>query len=552
MIPSSVISIPELPRGANGKLDVRALRDLRPRERPVPGRRPPSTKTEQVVAEIWASVLGVPSVFADDDFFALGGHSLLSMTIADMVNRTFGVALPLFDLFEFRTLERLAERIDALRNGLRGGIALPPVNPSATAELYPLSFEQRIPWLGYNMGAEHRMHLAGGALVLDGRLDARAMCRAVEAIVERHEILRTTFPSLSGVPMQKVHASGTYRLPTKSFADLPASRRESEARRWAQDELGRPFDLANGPLLRFHLVELEPTRHWLLLTLHHSLVDHVSMGVFLEELGALYAAFRRGEPSPLPPPRLQYRDYVAWQRALRSSETGERLAEFWSDRLPTLPRLALPYDHPIPNPETHRGEVFEFVLSSARSDAIREQAVSCGVSQALFGLTAYMLLLRGLAGQSEIVVGFPFAKRSRAELKLMLGAFATTLLVKADLPLDLSFDDALARVRVGYLEALEHAEHPLVEIMRDASSARGQVGYDFPAGEGAPVLDGLRTEQLAVYERRDIAIDVLLAMSVSDGRITGQWAYRTDLFERQTIEGWHERLEQILALATTR
>ncbi|HZI03912.1 MAG TPA: amino acid adenylation domain-containing protein, partial [Archangium sp.] len=311
MVPAAFVPLPSFPLTPSGKVDKKAL--------PAPDSgalarapsRPPQSQTEITLASLWAQLLGLASIGAQDDFFALGGHSLLATQLASRIRSAFGVELPLRSLFEAPTLEALASRIDALAASSRPA-RLPPVVPVPRSGPLPLSFSQQRLWFLHQLEPDSPFYNVPAAVRIRGTLHLEALQRAFDEVLRRHEVLRTVFASSAdGQPFQSIVPPAPLSLQVVDLDALPAHAREETILQHAQSEASRPFSLAQAPLLRVSLLRLEAEEHVLLLTMHHIVSDGWSIGVLVREVAALYDAFRRGEPSPLPEPALQYADYAA-------------------------------------------------------------------------------------------------------------------------------------------------------------------------------------------------------------------------------------------------
>ena len=340
MVPGALVALERLPLTANGKVDLRAL--------PAPewgaegGHVAPRTATEEVLAGIWAEVLELERVGAHDNFFERGGHSLLATRVVARVAASLGAEIPLRALFEAQTVAELAARVDAARRAGEG-IALPPLVAVDRSGPLPLSFAQERLWFLHQMdpgGAGYNLPFPSRVA---GPLDAGALERALGGLVRRHESLRTTFRPVDGGAVQVVHPAARARIPLADLSGLAPEARDREARRLAQEDAERPFDLRFGPLLRLALLRLGGDDHVMLLCMHHVVSDGWSMGVFFGELYALYAACARGEAPRLPAPAVQYGDFAVWQRGWLAGDALRRQLDWWRERLAgSPPALELP------------------------------------------------------------------------------------------------------------------------------------------------------------------------------------------------------------------
>ncbi|HSU84333.1 MAG TPA: amino acid adenylation domain-containing protein, partial [Thermoanaerobaculia bacterium] len=345
MVPSLLEVLPSLPLTPNGKVDRRALGRLTVAA-PVAGSAElPRTPVEEVLAGVWAEVLGIEGIGAQDDFFALGGHSLVATRVVARVREVLGVELPVREIFERPRLAALAERVEELR---RPGETAPPLTPVDRTQPLPLSFAQERLWFLHRLdgGAAYNMP---GVVRLRGTLAAPVLAACLSEVVRRHEVLRTRFTVLDGEPRQMIDLPSPAPLPMVDLTALSAATREGEAVRLSAEELRCPLDLETGPVFRARLLRLEPAEHRLLFTVHHIAFDGWSLSILVRELGTLYPALAEGRPSPLPELRVQYADHAAWQRRADAGEALREQLGYWRRALAGAPAgLDLPLDRPRP------------------------------------------------------------------------------------------------------------------------------------------------------------------------------------------------------------
>ncbi|HYY43386.1 MAG TPA: condensation domain-containing protein, partial [Pyrinomonadaceae bacterium] len=478
MLPGTFVMLDALPLTPNGKVDRKAL-PTPARDGAAPGTAysAPRTPVEEVLAGLWAGVLGVARVGVDENFFDLGGHSLLAAQLIARVRASFNVELPLRSIFEAPTIAGLGARIE---QQLRAGQAAqaPPLVRVAHHGALPLSFAQQRLWFLHELAPESAVYHIPLAVRLTGQLDEAALRQALAEIVRRHEALRTTFTLVDGQPAQAVaDAPAQFELPVRNLCALPAVERVRAAQQLINTEAQRPFDLAAGPLVRAALLRLADEEHVALLTVHHIIADGWSLGVLVRELTELYAAFVIEQPSPLAALPIQYADFAVWQREwLQGAVLDEQLA-YWRAQLAGAPVLALPTDRPRPPVQTFNGARHQFRLAAslrARLEALSRQA---GVTPFMSLLAGFQLLLARHSGQAEIVVGTPTAGRTRLETEGLIGFFVNTLALRVDVSSAATFTTLLARTREAVLGAHAHQDVPferLVEALqpvRDLSRA---------------------------------------------------------------------------------
>ncbi|HVR07369.1 MAG TPA: amino acid adenylation domain-containing protein [Thermoanaerobaculia bacterium] len=572
MVPGTFVALAALPLTAHGKLDRQAL--------PLPaGDAPaadadagaPRTLLEELLAGIWAEVLEVPRVGIDEDFFALGGHSLRATQVVSRVRRALGMELPLRELFAAPTVAALASRLEGLRAGAGAAAADPqedaPLVPQARPPHPPLSFAQQRLWFIDQLEPGNAAYNIPVPLRLEGTLAVAALARALAEIVRRHEVLRTTFEVWDETPWQRVHAAaapGAGQAPGPWMVDLeavPAEAREAEARRLVRAEARRPFDLARGPLLRAGLLRLGERDHLLLATLHHIAGDGWSLGVLTRELGALYRAYAAGRPSPLPELPIQYADFALWQRRrLRGAGLAGELS-YWRRQLAGAPAVIdLPTDRPRPPLRDPRGATVERVLGPALSAAVAALARQAGATPFVTLLTVFQVLLARLGGQADVSVGTPIAGRTRVETEGLIGFFVNTLVLRARLAAEAG---TLALTRRGLevaLAAHAHQAVPFERLVEDLEPRRSlaytplfQALFTLQNAPGRPLeLPGLTLRSPAPGSgaaKFDLMLGVTQGAVHGGPGFTASLEVRADLFDAATARRLLGHYETLLAAA---
>jgi len=558
MIPSAFVVLDALPLTANGKVDHRAL--------PAPGAgRPelesdfvaPAGEVEEVVAAVWAAVLGLERVGARDNFFELGGHSLLATRVISRLRDFFGVEIPLRPLFEDPTVAGLAEVVERARKG-GGGIAAPSIVRSTEAGPAPLSFAQQALWFLDRLDPGRATFNVSAAVRIAGPLDLGALGRAFAEIVRRHESLRTTFAAVDGRPAQVVAEAGGSFLESEDLRALPPGDREAEARRLAAEEVRRPFDLEAGPLVRARAIRLDEGEAVVLLSMHHIVTDGWSFGVAAGELARIYEAFRGGLPSPLPELPIRASDFARWQRAWLQGPVLDRLLAYWTGRLAGLSPLELPTDRPRPAIRRGRGAAEFFELGEGLSRSLLGLGLREGVTPFMALLAGFQALLHRLSGQDDIAVGSPIANRNRAETEGLIGYFVNMLVLRGDLAGDPSFRDLLRRTRDVALGAFEHQDLPFDRVVEALHPGR-----DLSRTPLFQAMFVLQNNQLPDVGRDDLALsgfeiaegsgtakfDLTLALVEAKGNLAGSLEYDTDLFDAATIGRMIDRFRRLLEAA---
>ncbi len=554
MVPSAFVVLETLPLNASGKVDRRAL--PAPERGPAPGHMAPRTPVEEVLSAVWAEVLRVERVGVEEGFFELGGHSLLAAQVAARVREALGVEVPLAALFEAPSLARYAEAVEAaMRAGADAGPALVPV---PRGRPIPLSFAQEAIWFLQQLSPGMRAYNFQATLRVLGPLDARALERALAEIVRRHEVFRTTFPVVDGRPVQRVHEPPPVKLDPVDLSALDGGEREAAVRASLAEEIARPFDVARLPLVRWTLLRLAPDEHLLAAVEHHFVHDGWSFGVFLRELKALYEAFLRDEPSPLPPLPVQYADYAAWQREWIGSAAARAHLEFWRRTLAGAPPLLeLPTDRPRPPVLRFHGDSRRVRMPRALARGARALSRERGATLYTVLLAAFYALLGRSSGAEDVTVGGAVAARGRREAEGLIGMIVNIVALRADLSGDPSFAELLERVRRVAREAFSHQEMPFSQVV-DALKPERALGHlpvyqvafsshDSPYPE--PTLGPARVEVVEGLPNGSTKFDLQVVVmpraeqrpGASPEDVELVWEFDTDLFDGATIDRFIER-----------
>ncbi|HEX9938582.1 MAG TPA: amino acid adenylation domain-containing protein, partial [Longimicrobium sp.] len=559
MVPAAFVFLETLPLTPNGKLDRKALpaSELAPAEKRYVA---PRTPVEEVLAGIWAEVLRLERVSVEESFSELGGHSLAATRVVSRVRARFGIKLSLRAMFERPVLSELAAEIERLRgNGAAAGEGA--IAPAARGGDLPVTFAQERLWFVDALDPGSPAYAIPFSYRITGRLDHDALRRALAELVRRHEPLRTTFPAVDGVPVQRIAPPPAwFDLPVADLRHLPEEERESEAGRLAAEAKRHRFDLARGPLFRASLVRVADAEQHLLLNLHHAIADGWSLGVLREELSALYGAFARGLPSPLPEPALQYADYAVWQRERLRGEVLDRQVGYWKERLAGAPALLeLPTDRPRPPVESHRGALERLVIASGLAADVNALARREGATLFMVLLAALDVVLGRLAGQEDVVVGTPIAGRTRAETDRMIGLFLNSLALRTDLSGDPSFRELLGRVRETTLSAYAHQDLPFERVLEEVRPERSlahapvfQVMLNLGNFQrGAFGGDGLEVAEAEAGSVGEVAskFDLTLYVRERDGGINVILVYAADLFDAPRMGELLAQLEGVLRQA---
>ncbi|WP_139806108.1 non-ribosomal peptide synthetase, partial [Mycobacterium avium] len=564
MVPAAVVVLDSLPMTVNGKLDTRAL--PAPDYRHTGGYRAPESPTEEILAGIYAEVLGVQRVGVDDSFFDLGGDSLTTMRLITAINSALDTDLPVRTVFEAPTIAQLAPRIAQSAGGLA------PLVAAERPDVVPLSFAQNRLWFIDQFQGPSPLYNMAAALRLRGRLDAGALGAALADVVARHESLRTVFPSHQGTPRQLVVPAerAEFGWDVIDATDWPADRLDDAV----QDVTRHAFDLAAEMPIRAKLFAVSEDEHVLVIVVHHIAADGMSLTPLGVDLSQAYASRCAGHAPGWADLPVQYCDYTLWQRAQfgdlddPDSRIGTQLA-YWEDALAGMPeRLALPTDRPYPAVADQRGDSVAVDWPAELQQQVRRVAREHNATSFMVVQAALAVLLSKIGASSDVAVGFPIAGRRDPALDRLVGFFVNTLVLRIDLTGDPSFAELLARVQARSLAAFEHQDvpfevlverlnptrslthHPLVQVML---AWQNFAGHDDPAA--ALALGDLDVTSVPVHDQ-SARMDLVFSLAERwnpDGEfagIGGRVEFRTDVFDAATIETLIERLRRVLEAMT--
>ena len=559
LVPAAVVVLPKWPRTLNGKLDRRAL--PAPEYAAAESYRAPRTPTEDLLSGLFAEVLALPRVGVADDFFELGGHSLLVTRLVSRIRARLDLEVAIRTVFEASTVERLALRLQT------PSVAEPPLRAEPRPARVPLSYaQQRLWFLDQLQGAGTEYNMSE-ALRLRGRLDPAALEAALQLVVERHEILRTYFATVDGMPTQVIVRQLRIPVPVEDLRGWSAEQQQARVRAARREESETPFDLARGPLLRCRLLQLAAQEHVLLWTFHHIVSDGWSQSVFHRELVQLYAERRADRPTTLPPLAVQYADFAMWQRqVLTAGELAPGLA-YWRAQLAEMPeRLELPTDRPRPAFQTFGAGVHHMVVPPAALAALRVLARAEQATLFMTLLAGFAMLLARYSGQGDIVVGTPIANRQNSHLEGLIGFFVNALVLRLQVAPTLSMSELLRHAQQTALDAYRHQDVPFERIVEELAPTRAldvtplfQVVLALQNNPVAPpALDDLVVEPLTVFGTRGgqpepmaadglkVRFDLEVHCFEEGEALECLWLYNRDLFDPWRIEQMARHFGRVL------
>ncbi|KAK3817438.1 MAG: Non-ribosomal peptide synthetase module [Benniella sp.] len=540
MVPAAIVRLDSLPINSNGKLDHKAL--------PVPNSdafsrgtyEEPRGDVEIAVAHIWAEVLNLDRVSRNDNFFALGGHSLLAVRLMNRV-ASLGIQMPLSTVFASPTLSLFVESISRCMD--KESTTYSTIHPVSREENLALSFSQQRMWfLAQINGISETYHITM-VVRLHGDLNRDAWQRALDTLFARHEALRSVFVVVDGQPQVRLLPAQP-GLPIR-WEDLRGSSdAESELEKMSANEATTPFNLAQGPLIRALMIQLNTDEHVFMFTQHHIVSDGWSSAIFNRELSTLYSTYCSGESDPLPPLSIQYPDYAAWQKQWLSGDRLETLTTYWKTALTDAPVLLdLPTDRPRPPQQSYTGDNIPIHLGSDLTSALKQLCQEYGVTLYMAILAAWSCVLSRLSGQDDIVIGSPSANRNHHQIEPLIGLFVNTLALRINLSGDPTVRQLLERVRKTSLDAQNHQDLPFEQVVDIVQPPRSlshsplfQVMFVLQNDETSELeLSGLEVAD-AKAGHNIAKFDLDLGLYESDDEIVGELSYSTALFDRTTVE----------------
>ena len=431
--------------------------------------------------------------------------------------------------------------------------ALPPIQPVPRTQPLVLSFAQQRLWFLERLEGIHADYNMPGMFWLEGELNRVALERSLEAIVRRHESLRTTFRSdRDGIPYQYVNEAETVTLPAIEVPDGDRVRFDNLVR----SEARQPFDLTCDWPIRFKVLQLSPTANVLLVTLHHIIADGWSLGIFWRELSHLYNAFCEGRTPQLPPLEIQYADFAHWQRHWFAARLLEVQLQYWRQKLAGAPPLLeLPVDYPRPTVPAFRGSAQIFEFDTTLYPQLAALSRRAGATLFMTLLAAFQVLLYRYSGQTDILVGTPIASRNRKDIEPLIGFFANTLVLRSDLSENPSFEALLARVKQTTLEAYTHQDLPFEKLVEELQPERHlnlhpivQVRFALQnaADSAALELTGLAVRDMGSVAETTREFDLEFHLHSRSQVLVGACAYNTDLFKAETIQRMWEHFQTLL------
>ncbi|HEX4961846.1 MAG TPA: amino acid adenylation domain-containing protein [Thermoanaerobaculia bacterium] len=547
MLPADFVLLERLPLTSNGKVDRRALPEpaVEP-HRGKEGEDAPRTPLEETLASIWADLLGRERVGIRDNFFDLGGHSLLTTQLSSRIRQVFHAEMSLQSLFEHPVLADMAATLERAMWARAAHPVPPPGRAPAPRGAIPLSVAQQRLWVLQRLDPASPVFNLPTFVQLTGRIDVRSLEGAFGEVCRRHESLRTTFQEIDGGLVQIIQQATPRVLPLIDLAALPETVRELEVQRLIRAEVQRPFDLVRGPLLHMHLFRTSEEAHVLLYTMHHIVSDEWSLAVLRRELVAIYHVLAAGRPLSLREPSLQYVDYTLWQQRWLESELCAAELAYWRHQLAgPLPVLELPTQRPRPAVPSYRGASLSFAFPEQLSQALKTLSRRENSTLFMTLLASFKALLHWYTGQDDVIVGTNVANRGHLALEGLIGYLSNVLALRTDLSGDPSFRELLRRVRDVALSAYGNQNIPFEVLLAELRPERRDTF--------APLFQTMFVWRQATEPSDGLAkvgavnFDLVLVMAEAPGGLWGSLEYASDLFEDETMDRFLTDFQALLS-----
>ncbi|MEO1375162.1 MAG: amino acid adenylation domain-containing protein, partial [Cyanobacteria bacterium J06635_10] len=519
-----------------------------------------SILTDYIKIEV-ARVLGMTASQIDvqQSINTMGFDSLMAVELRNRLQTDLGVDVSVVNFLEGNSifdlvtliLEQLnqVDRIQAIESPFRKQISSLDSNDN----IYPLSWAQERLWFLNQLEGKSATYNIPAVARVSGNLDINALQQTLSEIVQRHSVLRTSFQSENGKPIQVIDPEATIKITGVDLQQLETTEQETLVIEQAQLEANTPFSLENDPLIRCSLLQLSTSEYVFLLTMHHIISDGWSMGVFMQELSSLYKAFIEGEESPLGQLPIQYGDFAVWQREYLSSEISTQL-DYWKQQLSGAPSLLqLPTDYPRPSVQKYQGSTKRFSINTGLTTKLQSLSQELGTTLFMTLYGAFSTLLYRYSGQSDILIGSPIANRNRSEIEDLIGFFVNTLVLRSNFENNPSFKELLVQVRETTLKAYENQDVPFEQIVEALQPQRSlshsplfQVMFVLQNAFMDDVeLPGVTLSQIQL-ESTIAMFDLTLSITETEQGLVGEWEYNTDLFKDETIERMVAHFQNLL------
>lgn len=544
MMPSFFISLERFPQTNNGKLDRQALPEPKQNDLGKESYVAPRNEVEEKLAEIWQDVLKIKRIGVYDNFFFLGGHSLLATRLVSSIRQEFEIELPIKSLFESPTIASLSTALKLESHDF----VLPPVKAVSRNQVLPLSYAQQRLWFVDLLGEGSVEYNMSGRFILDGAFNRKAFSRALNSLLDRHEVLRTHFVMVEGEANQVIANRCELPFTLHDLSEMSVEQQQQQAIKLMQDEVKVPFDLGKDLMLRVVVLKFSETKYLVVYTIHHIAGDGWSLTILNDELLALYDAYCDQKDNPLEPLDIQYVDYAIWQRDWLKGQVLEKQLDYWRNQLAGIPQVhKLPLDKARPTEQLYEGRAFSQIIDKEITSQIKKLCNQFGVTLYMFLETAFAVLIGRYSQEQDIVLGSPIAGRTHKDIEKLIGFFVNTLVVRTKLSGNLTFSQLLEKNKQTILDAYANQHIPFEMLVEEVRPERNMsysslfqilfvVQNNESEAPGLEVESGHHTNR-SDFTPRDVNIRFDLALHVAElnPELLVSWSYRDSLFEDETV-----------------
>ncbi|WP_141444354.1 non-ribosomal peptide synthetase [Bacillus cereus] len=540
MIPSTIQCVEDFPLTPSGKIDQKALLSVvqtgEIHQDAVVVQ--PHTHTEKQLQQIWGEILQkkTESMSIEDDFFAIGGHSLLTVQLINRIEAQLHVKITFKDVYQYRTIQTCSTYIDQLRPIAHKS----PIESVPEQPYYPLSNAQQRLWFLYQQHPESRTYDIPMQVHIQPGIQVTLLKQALEEMVKRHEMFRTRFIEKDGEPMQCVQKEMNLILHEVDIQQIEEEQQEAYRLASIQKIDHTAFHLEQGPLFRTILFTENKECSWLYINFHHIIMDEWSLQRFLQEVFAIYEELSEQGVIPLIQPAIRYMDYVAWQNQQLTTGAWEHEKQYWKETLQDVPTLALPLDHVRPIVTSHRGDTFSTKLNKNDVSSLKKLAQQEQVSLYMLLFTAYAHFLQQISGQQDLIVGTPVTGRQQEAFEDIQGFFVNTVAIRVQIEEVSTMEELCTEVTDRCLLAFQHQNYPFDQVIRDSNPERGENSNPIFSTMFSYQQDAVQQHPPYQYQIHPVQtnvskFDVSLACEERDDEILFYFEYASDLFERNTI-----------------
>lgn len=546
MVPSSFVFLKKFPLSKNGKIDTKAF--------PAPVSKIGlseenysviQTKTENDLVLIWKEILNIDNVCVKDNFFELGGHSLLATMVISRIQEIFSVRLPLRSIFEKQTLDELAAEIDKQITGNQIGEEKATIpHLESDSDVFPVSSGQKRLWFIENLEHGSLAYPIPLDYKIKGEIDLTIFEQSINELINRHAILRTTIPTIEGIPVQKISPNYSFRLEVVNLEELPENEKLRVAERYSHENETHIFDLSSGPLFIGKLLKISSNEYTFLLNFHHVITDGWSIQILLEELGLIYTALKQQKSVNLPTLPVTYADFAIWQNEWLEGEGCQKQISYWKNELKGAPDLLqLPMDFRRPKNNTYDGDEICLILDESVTEKLQQFSRNNNVSIFVTLLSAFNTLLTRHVTQEEFIIGIPIAGRIHRELESLCGMLINNFPLRITPKEQMTFFELLEHCKAKFFQAYDHQELPMDRIVEELKVTRhGNISPLFQVMfnllnmfDQEISLAGSMMEM--VDRRRHISqFDLSLDIYESKKTLRCVFIFNTNLFKRERIE----------------